>query len=272
MILLSKLIKSASTDQRVSNEKLIHLKSITPAFTHYDNGTDTNSSEMIESEGDYVHYNEQELIQLEKNRLEQQKNDLEREKEDWLQEKKQQQILMDETADFKANQAAEEGYNQGYSDAIEQVKKEYSAHIKQAENTVTVAKDDYLKKIESSEPIMLDLAITIAKKVIGETLADNEKSWLELLKKAVLEVREQEEVKLYVHPKWFELTLFHKNELQEIALHSRELLIYPDEYLQENGCIIETPYGQMDVSLDSQLLEIKKSLFEKLREGNSGEY
>lgn len=272
MILLSKLIKSTSSKQRASNEKLIQLKSITPTYTEHDVDKETGSSENEELENNLVHYNELELIQLEKDRMEQQQKDLEREKEAWIEEKKQQQVKMDETAELKANQAAEEGYNQGYSAAVDQVKQDYSSFIKQAENTVTAAKEDYFKKMEASEPIMLDLAITIAKKIISETLADNEKSWLELLKKAVLEVREQEEVKVYVHPKWFELTLFHKNELQEIALHTRELLIYPDEYLQEDGCIIETPYGQMDVSLDSQLLEIKKSLFEKLREGTPSEY
>lgn len=272
MILLSKLIKSTYIKQLESEEKRIYLKSISPAIAEAEEPKSVISAEEKSYGTPSVHYNEQKGMQEQKERIAQEALQLEKQKQAWIEEKKQQQLQVEEIIEIRANQAEEEGFNQGYAKAVDEVRQEYSSLIKQAQETINIAKVDYLKKIEESEAVVLELSLSIAQKVIGKTLSVNDSSWVELLKKAVSEVREHEEVKIYVHPAWYEVTLFHKRELQDIALHTRDLLIYPDEHLQENGCVIETPYGQMDASLDSQLLEMKKSLFEKLREGTASEY
>lgn len=265
MILLSKLIKSDYAKHPTLGEKTIKLRTVERAIKSPAN----KDSELKDQSQSEVQYKEQICaIQIEKEDLEQSKKEFQAEVDKWHSERETEKKRMEEEAELTFNQSAE----QGYQDGLEQGKQEYSSLIDRAKETVDQSKVDYHNKIAESSPVMLDLAFTIARKVIGDTFKTDDSAWLILVKEAVTEIREQEEVKIYIHPSWYETTLQQKKELQGIALHTRELLIFPDDSLTENDCLIETPYGQIDASVDSQLRELKRVLVEKLKEGDAHEY
>jgi flagellar assembly protein FliH len=158
-----------------------------------------------------------------------------------------------------------EGFHKGETDALNQ----YEGIIEEAQEVVHTSKRDYLEAIEKAEPIIIDLAIGISRKIIGQTIEENNEAWISLTKKAIEEVREYEEVKMYVHPNWYERTLYQKEELLSILSRSQELYIYPDSKISEFSCLIETPFGRVDASIDSQLEQVKIQLHEKLKEGSN---
>lgn len=79
-------------------------------------------------------------------------------------------------------------------------------------------------------------------------------------------MREQSEVKVYVHPFYYEMLVQQKDELRAVFNQPTDIFIYPDEQLTENGCVIETPFGRIDASVDTQLQQIKQQLLERLEE------
>lgn len=271
MILLSKLIKSDYAKHPTSVEKTIKLRTVErPALR------EKLANEQSESEGlskSELHYNKKlRAVQSENEKVASLKQEFQVEVDEWHSEKENEKKRIAEEAELMFNQSAEQGFNQGYQDGLEQGKQECSSFIAQAQDTVAQSKKDYHNKLNESTPVMLELAFTIARKIVGDTLTKDNSAWLTLVKEAVTEIREQEEVKIYIHPSWYETTLQQKKELQGIALHTRELLIFPDDSLNENDCLIETPYGQIDASVDSQLRELKRVLVEKLKEGAGHEY
>lgn len=190
---------------------------------------------------------------------------------EWKQQLLEQEEKLKQEAELKFQQAVAEGEKKGYEAGYEAGFQAYASEIKKAQQIIERAKEDYRQKLEESEPVMLQLAMEVAKKIIGDTLEKNEDAWIHLVKEAVKEVQGQEEIKIFVHPDWYEKTLNHQDEIKEIALHTRDVYIFPSHDVEENSCFIETPFGRLDASVDSQLKELKRALLEKLKEGERNE-
>lgn len=259
MILLSKVIKSIFAKPNDSNKKQIQVKQISTQ----------NLISQVEPEHELVETNtltSQDIINEAHSEAakihEEARNEYEQLKQRMSMELEEHQKLAEEIC----VNAEKNGYNEGFQQGLEEGEKQFANFIEQAKSIVNASRQDYLQKLEDSEPVIIDLAMKVANKIVSRTLSDNEQAWMSVVKDVLKEVREQELVKLYVHPNWFEKVLTYKTELQLLLPNSEDLLIYPDEILEENGCIIETKFGRIDASIDSQLTEIKYALLEKLKE------
>ncbi|MFD1636389.1 flagellar assembly protein FliH [Evansella tamaricis] len=255
------MIKSHTNNKQVDS-KTIKIRTLTLPMEQ-DNYN--NKSSIPGHEG---HYLEQERVLKEtEKQANQMMEDAKQQIKVWKEELEASQLQLEGERERVFREAEQQGQQNGYNDGLLQGKLEYEANIKESQQIITKAKEDYYKRIEESETIMLDLAVELAEKIIGKTLEENPQAWLHLLKEAVEEVRGHEEVKILVHPKQYEITSQHQHELKQLALHTNALYIFPDHSLKENACIIETPFGQVEASVDSQLKEIKRILYEKLKEG-----
>lgn len=258
MILLSNVIKSIFTTNLENEKKTIGLKKVTPKLQLNDLNVEDRS------------YQETKLIDEEiQKALEQAdciRNEAQMEYQRFQEKVNEEMIFNQQKAEELFKQAEENGYNDGFQNGLKEGQRQYEAFIQEARAVVTSSKNDYLKKIEEAEPVIVELAVKIAEKVISNELKSEHENWLSIVTAVINEVREQEYVKIYVHPTWFEFTIARKEELGLLLPNCNNLYIYPDAHLQENGCQIETPYGKIDASVDSQLVEIKYALLEKLKE------
>lgn len=162
------------------------------------------------------------------------------------------------------------GFDEGYQLGINEGRKQYETQINEARRTIDSAKAARRERLEETELDILKLAAKIAKKIIGSVLPEDSERWLEMVKKAILEVKEHEEVRLIVHHKWYEFMMKHKKELEVLLKNSAEFYIYPEKTIDEFTCILEFPYGRVDAGVDSQLTEIKRKLAAKLEETSHG--
>ncbi len=150
----------------------------------------------------------------------------------------------------------ENGYNQGKTNAIEQ----YTELIKEAQVIVEAARQDYLEYIESAEEVIFSLGMKVAEKIIGHEIKQNDNAFLSIVRNAIKEVRNHSEISIFVHPTFYELLVSSKSELQSLMNQSVDLFIYPNIELSETSCVIESSFGRVDASVDSQLEEIKEKL------------
>ncbi|WP_170885621.1 flagellar assembly protein FliH [Bacillus alkalicellulosilyticus] len=164
-------------------------------------------------------------------------------------------------------EAMQQGYQQGFAQGEMAGKEQCNELISEAYTVIEASKKDYIDRVEKAEAVIIDLALAISKKMIPQIITENNEAWSSLLKEAINEVRDHSEVKVFVHPTMYERTLQHKDELLNLLNRSEELYIYPDSSLYELDCILETPFGRVDASVDSQLSEIKAHLHERLKEG-----
>lgn len=253
-ISLSRLIKSTWVPQEFSNEnKVISIKTI------------KNRAEENEEESSFVSYQERERIlaaaQAEADRIVQEAHGhAERIRE----QMEQQQLSFQLELQAMAEQAQHTGFMQGHEEGRQLGYHEAQALIDQAKETVALSKYDFEKKVESGERTILSLALKVAETIIAGTLTGDSERFLPIVKKALKEAREYREIQLHVHPSHYEYLLVQKEDLIRIFPKETELYIYPDSELTEQSCIIESTNGRIDASVDQQLDEIKRKLYELL--------
>ncbi|MGM7720370.1 flagellar assembly protein FliH [Metabacillus sp. Hm71] len=164
-------------------------------------------------------------------------------------------------------QVRHEAYAEGLELGRQEALRQHQAFIEESKRIVDLARKDYSEKIQSAEEEILALSIKLAEKVIASSLSETPERFLPLVKQGLNEVKEHEHIKIHVHPANYELLLTHKDELAFLATNSQDVSIYANEELKVNDCFIESTFGRIDISIDTQLEQLKKQLLQLLNEG-----
>lgn len=241
-----------------NNKKIISIKKITDIFEQQE-----NAFENIEDDHEVTLQLKIDQLKHEINHLKQQKEkvlgdlrkSINKEKTAWLEQK-----------ELEKKQAEEVGYKIGYDAGYEDVFKQYESLINEANQIATSAKQDYDKTINKHEYAILELAITIAEKIIANKLEEKPESFIDMVKQAIQDLKDSSQVEIYVHPDNYQLILNQKEELEQMVRKEDVISVYNDRELDVGDCLIKHPYGQIDVSIDTQLQQIKHVLEEKISE------
>ena len=114
------------------------------------------------------------------------------------------------------------------------------------------------------EQLILDLAIKCAGKIIGYELDGKEEAFVSIIKRGLKEVRELQNIKVYISYEYYPLVSNYRDELAELFPPDVQFLIFVNEDLQDEQCYIETNHGRVIVSVDEQLQELRSKLSEIL--------
>ncbi|ART76345.1 flagellar assembly protein FliH [Sutcliffiella horikoshii] len=256
MTSLSKLIKSFSLKE--GNSQSVAIK-VAPIFNkkQTDANTETVLGHSIESINHAIEKANREAAdileqaslerQTAAKKIEEDKKAWESEKESWMQK------------------AYDKGHDQGYQAGEKEAQALYEEKLNEANQIIELAQLHYNEKLDSSLESIVKLGVKVAEKIIGSSLDSDPSTFTQLVQAALKEVKEKEDVKIYVCPKQYPTLMMNKQILQNIINSQFELIIYPDSELKENGCWIDSTAGRMDVSIDTQLKEIKEHLLQLVR-------
>ncbi|MEH7222557.1 flagellar assembly protein FliH [Bacillus sp. JJ1566] len=161
---------------------------------------------------------------------------------------------------------SEEGFQAGLIKGREQGYQEYSDLLSEARQIIDTSKHDYDQYLDSSEEVILKLAMTVAEKIIGIHLAEQPEDFTNIVKKALKEVKEHSDITIQVNPRFYQFVIEQKEELTAILNRETDLFVYPNEDLGETDCVIESSFGKINASVDTQLSEIKEKLLSLLLE------
>ncbi|MCH1623785.1 flagellar assembly protein FliH [Fredinandcohnia quinoae] len=162
--------------------------------------------------------------------------------------------------------AKEEGFLIGIQQGKEAGYAECNDLIAEGKEVIEASKRDYDQYLQSSEEVILKLGIKIAEKILSTHLTEHPDDYLYLVKKAIKEVKEHTNITIHVNPSYYPLFVKQKDELLAIFNRETDIYIYPSEELKETDCLIESSFGKIDASVDSQLMEIKEKLLSFLME------
>ena len=205
-----------------------------------------------------ISFLQQQLSHL-KTELEDEKEKAHQEISSWWLSKQQELLnLEQQTYDEASKQGFEDGYQKGYDDSIE----EFQSKINSANEVIQMSYEERDEILKSSEPFLLELSVKIAEKIIVSELEDNPEKFKKMISNALNEVDERGQISILVSSEDFKVVNTYKNELQlQLDSHS-ELKILPDYKISRGSCMINTPNGSYNVTLDNQLEEVKKHLLE----------
>ena len=157
-------------------------------------------------------------------------------------------------------QAKEEGYRNGERLA----QKHYQSLIQEAEQLKRDSEELYENTIRSLEGQMVETILDIARKVIGVELSQNNETIIGLIRKTLLSTSPTGEIVVTVNPEDYEIVIENKERLIEGVKNIRELAIKKDSSLQQGGCIVETGFGSIDSSIETQMKAIEDTFHEIL--------
>lgn len=157
-----------------------------------------------------------------------------------------------------------EGYEQGRKEGEEagmaMAAQAIEEAARQARSTISVAEEQARQTLLGAERQIVDMALTLARKILAREIEENPMAVLPIVQAALGRVRDQEQITLRVNPQDYELVLLARHELQAALQNDNSLTIAPDDTLKNGDCVIDTPYGNLDARIDTQFEILKNAL------------
>jgi len=178
-------------------------------------------------------------------------------------EKKASQILEQASKDamLKKMKIEEEGHQKGYQEGFRQGSEESKKLISQAKQELENAIKERDKIIQEIEPKVVDLIISISKKILDNAIITNKQSIAYLIKKGLLEVKDiTEKIIIKISEDDYASIMESKDDLLNALGYNDKIEIVQDLSLKSGDCIIETQYGNIDCSLGTQFEGLKQEL------------
>ena len=127
------------------------------------------------------------------------------------------------------------------------------------------AKEECRSYVQGAENEIAELAMEIANHVLPQHFIDVPTIILPLVRQALLKVKDQSEVHIRVAPESFDLVLMGRSEFQGLLEGQALLEVHSDETLSQGDVVIETPNGNVDARLSTQLDMIRKSIQDAMK-------
>jgi flagellar assembly protein FliH len=160
--------------------------------------------------------------------------------------------------------AEQESYEKGLSDGIRKGRDlEKSVTMQTVQTMSAIVKEmSALKKstLERMEDEIVQLSLAVAEKVIHLEAATNREVIRGVLREAIRNIGDRENMKIRVHPQDFHFMMEIKSDFLQSFDGIRNVTFAEDESIQRGGAIIETVCGEVDARLDQQYHEIKAAM------------
>lgn len=154
-----------------------------------------------------------------------------------------------------------DGYDEGYKKGYDEGRKKAEELIKEALEIKDYYNNRRSKMLKDTEKDLIELVITIYEKVLDQKVKEDENYIISLVLNGIegLEIKD----KLTIITSQEDYEILKNNE--DIILAKASLIdsieIRVNSEMQKGDCILETSKGNIDVSLNNQLEEIKEFLY-----------
>ena len=163
-------------------------------------------------------------------------------------------------------EAYEKGFAQGEKDGQELGLKRFES-VLQSFQKILEEVQSYQKEYDRKhEGEMVRFLLTLARRVLRQEFPHAEETVVETLREAIQQVAERKKFQIHLHPKDYEFLKIHPERLpfplNEENPEGAKLVADPS--LLRGGCLIETPFGDIDATLESQLDQITAGIWQKI--------
>jgi flagellar biosynthesis/type III secretory pathway protein FliH len=104
-------------------------------------------------------------------------------------------------------------------------------------------------------------AVAVAERIVKREIVLDETVVMRQMREALRRIVGVETVTIRVHPEDEALVRSHRSALLTSSDAVREILIEGDESIERGGCILESPTGNVDARIGSQMRQIETALF-----------
>ena len=160
-------------------------------------------------------------------------------------------------------QAQEEGYHKGYEEALSAAKTGVLESIERISEMANNTAADMSCILNTLEEGVVDLALSIAEKVVHKRLAEDRSLILSMVEGALEYVDVMEVIRIRINPEDLGILRSHW-EQGYINVSGRNIDLVSDPRVQLGGCIIDTTGSVVDAQIETKLAEIERAFRSEL--------
>lgn len=127
------------------------------------------------------------------------------------------------------------------------------------------------KVLRDSEDDLLALVIAVARRVVHQEVAQNRQVVLQVIKAALQDLSDSDELVIRVHPDDQALLTTSQDQALQRELAAFRFSLKGDATLQPGCCLVETALGTVDASFEAQLEELYRRMLEERTSGSEVE-
>ncbi len=152
----------------------------------------------------------------------------------------------------------EEGYKEGFENGYLEGKKEAKSIIDEASDIREFLDRRRESLYKEAEENILTIVLNIAEKIIGEEITHNKETLLSIINSALQKCAFKKNLILRLSPEDVDFAIKNKDRICMMVEGLSDIDIVSDLSLAEGSCIVETPSGDINSSVEIQMEEIKK--------------
>jgi flagellar assembly protein FliH len=161
--------------------------------------------------------------------------------------------LRQETED----RAREEGYGDGFGKGAAKSEE----LTRQAEEIFAEAEKKAKEMMDEAEPRMIDLVMRVSENLLKGYAKFNPDAIMVLLKQGLSESTITGDIIIRVSKEDFDTVNSNKDEIKIVAGGGTNIEVVSDLGVNRMDCVIETPFGNIDCSLDQQFDSLKQNIY-----------
>lgn len=158
------------------------------------------------------------------------------------------------------HEAREKGYKAGREAGFKDGQAEVNRLIDRLGTIISHAVDVREEIIKSSEKQMVNIILTVVRKVIKDEISERKDVVLNNIRAALQKIKGRDRVDIRVNFADLELTTSNKDELIKMLESLKKVNVYEDSRVDRGGVIITTDVGEIDARISTQLDEIEEAI------------
>ena len=163
--------------------------------------------------------------------------------------------------------AKENGYRYGESVA----QQHYQDLLTEAQDFKNRSKNEYEETIKSLEQDIIELAVEIAKKVIGAEFSLNREVILNIAGETIRSCTNRDQILVKVSSEDYDYVVQNQEKIRNSVRDLGQLEIRGDKTLVPGSCVIDTGLGMVDGSVETKLELIEQAFLEVLGDKKTDE-
>ena len=157
-------------------------------------------------------------------------------------------------------EAQKEGFAQGHEEGFREGKQELQLMVERLKQVIYATIQEREKILVHSEQQILNLILTMVKKVVKKLTVEEQNVVLNNAKDALSLVRGAMRVYIHVNPEDYNFTIQHKEELIRMIEGMPEVKFFENPAVDRGGVLIETDVGEVDATIATQLEELENKI------------
>ena len=163
-------------------------------------------------------------------------------------------------------QARQQGFKSGFAEGAEIAGKEIYAKVANLQTLANASFDMKKEIILSAEQEILQLSIAVAERILKQQLELKPEMVNKIIKAAVLELNDKEEVKIIVNPALKDQLYEFSDELKSLIKGMKTVKIVEDKTINPDSAIVESLESRIDARLEAQIAEVTRELMKSFAE------